>query len=94
MQNPKDDKAPANKEVGPDRDQQAQPEDLAAPQQVFLGNHLKDWPDVLRHASVNKHERLLQARASLRRHAVVAEQRVPRQKAAPAHTMFRVSCPS
>ena len=29
-------------------------------QQVFLGDHLEDGPDVLRHAAVHQHQALLQ----------------------------------
>ena len=38
-----------------------------AAQQVFLGDHFQDGPDVLGHAAVDEHERVLQFAARLRR---------------------------
>src|SRR5208283_2155550 len=34
-------------------------------QEVFLGDHLKDWDDILRHPSMNQHETVLELFASL-----------------------------
>ena len=46
------------------------------PQQVLLGHHLEDGPDVLRHAAVDEDEALLQLLARLRRCVLAIEDAV------------------
>jgi hypothetical protein len=66
------------------------PFDLA-PQEVLLRHHLQDGPDVLRHAAVHEHERVLECHARLVRHAVAPEQRVARQQASAADAVLGIA---
>ena len=55
-----------------------------AAQQVFLGDHLQDRPDILRHAAVDEHEALLQPRAGFRRAILRGEDAMRGREPAPA----------
>ena len=60
-------------------------------QQVFLGDHLENRPDVLRHAAVHQHEALLQLFARRLRNPVAGEDFVVGQQAAAADAEFRIA---
>ncbi len=47
-----------------------------AAQQIFLGDHLEDGADVLRHAAVDEHERILELLPGVGGHVVVRRERV------------------
>ena len=61
------------------------------PQQVFLGHHLQDGSDVLRHAAVHQHQALLQFFARRLRNPVGGEDLVVGQQAAAADAEFRIA---
>ena len=65
---------------------------VSGAQQIFLGDHLEDGADVLRHAAVDEHEALLQAaRASSRETSSAVEDAVARQQAAAADAELRIA---
>ena len=64
-----------------------------AAQQIFFRHHFQDGADILGHAAVHQHERLLQSGARRGRHAVETQQRVPGQQAAAAEAVLDVARP-
>ena len=62
-----------------------------AAEKVFLRHHFENRPDVLRHAPVHQHERLLQSGARRRRNPVGPQQRMAGQQPAAAETMFDIA---
>ena len=60
-------------------------------QQVFLGHHLQDGPDVLRHAAVHQHQALLQFLARRLRNPVGGEDLVIGQQASAADAELRIA---
>ena len=64
----------------------------SAAQQVFLGDHLQNRPDVLRHAAVHQHQTVLQVlRAWPARHRAGPRMLVVGQQAAAADAEFRIA---
>ena len=63
-------------------------------QQVFLGHHLEDRSDVLRHAAVDEDQAVLQLSRASRRRRRRGQNVVARQQAAPADAVFRIAWPS
>ena len=60
-------------------------------QQIFLGDHLENRADVLRHAAVHQHEALLQSLRVAAEIAIRPENRVARQQAAAADAEFGIA---
>src|SRR5207302_8257383 len=60
-------------------------------EQVFLGDHFEDRPDVLGHAAMDEHQAVLEVLARLGRRVLLAEDAVIRQKPAAADAPLGVT---